>query len=121
MLTFLSKGRACFQSGVPTRLEQESVKEGDGKRDGFGRDCRVVFDEIADGGKASDSCPLGVSRKGGKRAAAVGFQIHHYGSGHGVQGDHPPELALAHNSLALLGLAQYQFADDAPALLGGHG
>jgi len=34
----LSNGRACFQSGVPARLEQESVKEGDGKFDGFGRD-----------------------------------------------------------------------------------
>ena len=72
----------------------------------------MVFDEIADGGKASDSCPLGVSRKGGKRAAVVDFQVHHHGSGHGVQGEYPPELALTWPCC--------YFADDALAL-GGHG
>jgi len=80
----------------------------------------VVFDEIADGGKAFHSCPPGVSRKWGKRAATVDFQVHHYGSGHGIQGEHPPELALTQNSLALFGLGQHYFADDVPALLGGH-
>jgi hypothetical protein len=59
----LRKGRACFQSGpeMSARLsEQESVEEGDGKRDGFWRRCGETLDEIANGGKALGSCPLGV-------------------------------------------------------------
>ena len=56
---------------VPARLEQESVEEGDGKRDSCGRCCRVTLDEIVDRGKAAGSCPLGVDREWGERVAVV--------------------------------------------------
>jgi len=80
LLAHLGKGRACFQSvcvgagvcvRVSARLEQESVEEGDGKRDSFRRCCRVTLDEIANRGKAAGSCPLGFGREWGERAAVI--------------------------------------------------
>ena len=127
-----SKGHACFQSSqeMSARLsEQESVEEGDGKRDSFWRRCGETLDETplpkearpwvlarsvsAEKGEEMNEqgvCPIFCNlwfashpSSAEKRAAAV--ILYHYGSGHGVQSEHLPDLKLAKNSLALLGPA----------------